>query len=56
MPYKYIATENWEAFAPVSITADDESKEGEDDQLEPSPRADRTITIRVKGNVNLVIE
>lgn len=58
IPYQYITNENTEAFGPMSIAAE-EPGEGEDvtdDGVKPAPAKGRTITIRVRGNVNLIIE
>jgi C1A family cysteine protease len=56
IPYAYIANENWEAFAPVSIMADEGEQDTEERNVTPVRGTDRTITIRIKGNVNLIIE
>jgi C1A family cysteine protease len=53
IPYQYISNDNWEAFTPASVAA--EEQERTDDVIQ-SDKSGRTITIRVKGNVNLIIE
>ncbi|MBY0456180.1 MAG: C1 family peptidase, partial [Gemmataceae bacterium] len=58
IPYQYITNDNWEAFGPVSVAAEQPDDDQQpDDHLDVKPaRGGRTITIRVKGNVNLIIE
>lgn len=57
IPYQYITNDNWEAFGPVSIaaTADEDQTEDTTDE-DQTTHEGRTITIRLKGNVNLIIE
>jgi Papain family cysteine protease len=55
IPYQYIANENWESYAPATVAGEEEDEQEEPlDDTTTSTR--RTITIRVKGNVNLIIE
>jgi C1A family cysteine protease len=58
IPYQYIANENWEAYSPFSIVSqeDDQEREERDDDRAQPVNGSRTLTIRVKGNVNLIIE
>ena len=52
IPYQYIANDNWEAYSPTSIMTE---KEEEVAEREEPGRKPRTVTITVKGDVNLVI-
>ena len=54
IPYQYIANENWESYAPVAVTADDQ--EPDEEVADETATKTRTLTIRVKGNVKLIIE
>jgi C1A family cysteine protease len=53
IPYQYITNDCWEAFA-LAEPAGQEEREAEDASTEDSTQP-RTVTIRVKGDVNLVI-
>jgi len=50
IPYAYIAALNWEAYTLTTIAVSDEPED-----VAEAPK-DRTITIKLKGNVNLVFE
>src|SRR6185436_12334119 len=50
IPYKYISTLNWEAYTLTTIAISDEPED-----VTEAPK-DRTITIKLKANVNLVFE
>lgn len=52
IPYQYIAVDCWEAFTPASPVSQDEDEDQAPEEVKPA----RTVTITVKGNVNLVIE
>ena len=52
IPYQYITNDAWEAYAPLSIMA---SPDEEDTEREEPASKPRTVTITVKGDVNLVI-
>jgi Papain family cysteine protease len=51
IPYAYITSLNWEAYTLTTIVISDEAPE----DMTEAPK-DRTITIKLKGNVNLVFE
>ncbi len=53
IPYQYIANDNWEAYSPPSIMAEREEEVTE--RVEEPGGKPRTVTITVKGDVNLVI-
>lgn len=56
IPYQYVAVDNWESYTPASVAAEEgEDEEPTDDDRQPDTDA-RTLTIRVKGNVKLIIE
>ena len=51
IPYAYISSLNWEAYTLTTIAISDEPSEDA-----TVTQKDRTITIKLKGNVNLVFE
>jgi C1A family cysteine protease len=52
IPYRYIATDCWEAFALAApVTQEEEEQQDQAEETKPA----RTLTITVKGDVNLVI-
>jgi hypothetical protein len=53
IPYAYITGYNWEAYTPTTITALPGDEGAEEDV---TPGTQRTITLKVKGNVNIVLE
>jgi hypothetical protein len=53
IPYAYITGYNWEAYTPTTITAVPGDEGAEEDV---TPGTQRTITLKVKGNVNIVLE
>jgi C1A family cysteine protease len=56
IPYQYITNDNTEAFTPVTIAMEEPEVEPTEDEGDEKPRGGRTITLRLKGNVNLIIE
>lgn len=55
IPFQYVANDNWEAYTPAAIALNDES-DGDEAENKKAHADARTITIRTKGNINLILE
>jgi hypothetical protein len=56
IPYQYVANDNWESYSPASRPTVQQELTEHDVEESAAPGKTRTITIRAKGNLNIVIE